>query len=411
MKVPFVTGKEVVYTMGRLRRNPNLMLSKARFPLFPSFFSFFQGFYVRFLGQVTQMAKYLTSVYVSGWQCSSTASTSNEPGPDVADYPYDTVPNKACFFFQDFLEENDGKMASMARMARMAIEKSGGFAIQVDLERFLIWNLEVSEKPSRNPVQKSQVWSTSWHFVSHQKPTRQQRKGTHGRLWSCYTLQETNKSPWTIFLIIAGIDSIKNYIGGAFLCKLRLVDTQSTSTWRIIPLSKWWITMVCKSPRVVGLLPNGRTSWLKNMGAILTQLPTIAGMILQAVHWGVFDPCRWISSSAHSSSMIASSTRSAVVCLQRTVPRHQSWTTWCLGYNNRGEGCKLKGVCVCVFFLRGIYVYIHIYIYMYIYTIWIFMDIYGVCGLSPPLRAEEPHHCRCWHWPWWHHRNHEVPRR
>ena len=40
------------------------------------------------------MAKYLTSVYVSGWQCSSTASTSNEPGPDVADYPYDTVPNK-----------------------------------------------------------------------------------------------------------------------------------------------------------------------------------------------------------------------------------------------------------------------------------------------------------------------------
>ena len=46
--------------------------------------------------QVTQMAKYLTSVYVSGWQCSSTASTSNEPGPDVADYPYDTVPNKVC---------------------------------------------------------------------------------------------------------------------------------------------------------------------------------------------------------------------------------------------------------------------------------------------------------------------------
>merc|ERR1719217_603212 len=44
--------------------------------------------------QVTQMAKYLSTVYVSGWQSSSTASTSNEPGPDVADYPYDTVPNK-----------------------------------------------------------------------------------------------------------------------------------------------------------------------------------------------------------------------------------------------------------------------------------------------------------------------------
>merc|ERR1719443_2050637 len=46
------------------------------------------------------MAKYLTSVYVSGWQSSSTASTSNEPGPDVADYPYDTVPNKVDQLFR-----------------------------------------------------------------------------------------------------------------------------------------------------------------------------------------------------------------------------------------------------------------------------------------------------------------------
>lgn len=44
--------------------------------------------------QVSQMAKYVDSIYVSGWQCSSTASTSNEPSPDLADYPYDTVPNK-----------------------------------------------------------------------------------------------------------------------------------------------------------------------------------------------------------------------------------------------------------------------------------------------------------------------------
>merc|ERR1719502_1613850 len=44
--------------------------------------------------QVAEMAPYLSTVYVSGWQSSSTASTSNEPGPDVADYPYDTVPNK-----------------------------------------------------------------------------------------------------------------------------------------------------------------------------------------------------------------------------------------------------------------------------------------------------------------------------
>ena len=31
---------------------------------------------------------------------SSTASTSNEPGPDVADYPYDTVPNKVDQLFR-----------------------------------------------------------------------------------------------------------------------------------------------------------------------------------------------------------------------------------------------------------------------------------------------------------------------
>jgi len=36
---------------------------------------------------VTQMAKYLDTVYVSGWQCSSTASSTNEPSPDLADYP------------------------------------------------------------------------------------------------------------------------------------------------------------------------------------------------------------------------------------------------------------------------------------------------------------------------------------
>lgn len=43
---------------------------------------------------VTQMAKYIDTVYVSGWQCSSTASSSDEPGPDLADYPMTTVPNK-----------------------------------------------------------------------------------------------------------------------------------------------------------------------------------------------------------------------------------------------------------------------------------------------------------------------------
>jgi isocitrate lyase len=44
--------------------------------------------------QITNQAKYLKTVYVSGWQCSSTASVTNEPGPDFADYPMNTVPNK-----------------------------------------------------------------------------------------------------------------------------------------------------------------------------------------------------------------------------------------------------------------------------------------------------------------------------
>ncbi|KAM0746478.1 isocitrate lyase [Meredithblackwellia eburnea MCA 4105] len=49
--------------------------------------------------QVTQMAKYLDTVYVSGWQSSSTASSSQEPGPDLADYPSNTVPNKVEHLF------------------------------------------------------------------------------------------------------------------------------------------------------------------------------------------------------------------------------------------------------------------------------------------------------------------------
>jgi len=48
---------------------------------------------------LTQMNKYLDTVYVSGWQSSSTASSSDEPGPDLADYPMTTVPNKVQHLF------------------------------------------------------------------------------------------------------------------------------------------------------------------------------------------------------------------------------------------------------------------------------------------------------------------------
>ncbi len=47
--------------------------------------------------QAINMCKYLSSIYVSGWQCSSThVPAGHEPGPDFADYPANTVPDKVC---------------------------------------------------------------------------------------------------------------------------------------------------------------------------------------------------------------------------------------------------------------------------------------------------------------------------
>jgi isocitrate lyase len=66
--------------------------------------------------QVVQMAKYLSCVYVSGWQCSSTASTSNEPGPDFADYPANTVPNKVEQLFRAQLFHDRRQREERARM-------------------------------------------------------------------------------------------------------------------------------------------------------------------------------------------------------------------------------------------------------------------------------------------------------
>ncbi|KAF7732518.1 isocitrate lyase 1 [Apophysomyces ossiformis] len=72
--------------------------------------------------QVTQMAPHLDTVYVSGWQCSSTASTSNEPGPDLADYPMDTVPNKVEHLFKAQLF-HDRKQRE-ARLSMSAAERA-----------------------------------------------------------------------------------------------------------------------------------------------------------------------------------------------------------------------------------------------------------------------------------------------
>lgn len=72
--------------------------------------------------QVTMMAKHLDSIYVSGWQCSSTHTSSNEPGPDLADYPYDTVPNKVEHLF--FAQQYHDRKQREARMSMSRDERA-----------------------------------------------------------------------------------------------------------------------------------------------------------------------------------------------------------------------------------------------------------------------------------------------
>lgn len=51
--------------------------------------------------QQSQMAHFLEVTYVSGWACSSVLTTcNNEVGPDLADYPYTTVPNQVQRLFK-----------------------------------------------------------------------------------------------------------------------------------------------------------------------------------------------------------------------------------------------------------------------------------------------------------------------
>ncbi|XP_050383166.1 isocitrate lyase [Argentina anserina] len=72
--------------------------------------------------QVTMMAKHLDTIYVSGWQCSSTHTSTNEPGPDLADYPYDTVPNKVEHLF--FAQQYHDRKQKEARMSMSREERA-----------------------------------------------------------------------------------------------------------------------------------------------------------------------------------------------------------------------------------------------------------------------------------------------
>lgn len=80
--------------------------------------------------QVIQMGKYLDTIYVSGWQCSSTASSTNgnsthalmvlillEPGPDLADYPMDTVPKKVEQLFKAQLMHDRKQYSERLKMS------------------------------------------------------------------------------------------------------------------------------------------------------------------------------------------------------------------------------------------------------------------------------------------------------
>lgn len=92
------TARDIVSLRGTLRQSyPSNVLAKKLWRTLKSHQA--KGTASRTFGaldpvQVTMMAKHLDTIYVSGWQCSSTHTSTNEPGPDLADYPYDTVPNK-----------------------------------------------------------------------------------------------------------------------------------------------------------------------------------------------------------------------------------------------------------------------------------------------------------------------------
>lgn len=67
--------------------------------------------------QMTQMARYQEVLYVSGWASSSVLTTANnEVGPDLADYPYTTVPNQVHRLFRAQLHHDrkvyDERMAA-----------------------------------------------------------------------------------------------------------------------------------------------------------------------------------------------------------------------------------------------------------------------------------------------------------
>jgi isocitrate lyase len=74
--------------------------------------------------QVINLSKYLKCVYVSGWQCSSTASVTNEPGPDFADYPVNTVPSKVDQLFKAQLFHDRKQNEMLSRLSPKQLQET-----------------------------------------------------------------------------------------------------------------------------------------------------------------------------------------------------------------------------------------------------------------------------------------------
>ncbi|KAH9460213.1 hypothetical protein Pst134EB_008398 [Puccinia striiformis f. sp. tritici] len=67
--------------------------------------------------QVTQMAKYLETVYVPDGNHLRLPGSTNEPGPDLADYPSNTVPNKVEHLFMAQLFHDRRQREARLRMS------------------------------------------------------------------------------------------------------------------------------------------------------------------------------------------------------------------------------------------------------------------------------------------------------
>ncbi|EKV07269.1 Isocitrate lyase [Penicillium digitatum] len=96
-KRPF-TAEQIVAKRGNLKiEYPSNVQAKKLWGIIESNFQNKQASYTYGCLEptmITQMCKFLDTIYVSGWQSSSTASSTDEPSPDLADYPMDTVPRK-----------------------------------------------------------------------------------------------------------------------------------------------------------------------------------------------------------------------------------------------------------------------------------------------------------------------------